>query len=195
LKLTIVIPTYSSEVHGWCETAAANAKVWKEHCDELIITEDGQYCQELHEVADLYILHPRLWPADNMNLGWKIALARGADYVLIMDSDVKYVSGDVRELCIPDAIGAASIVQHPESVSVAPILCVPKEVTAKMGVYDSQGGKHGLYHFDADFQQRTLQYGVHLIGVRTVKVDHEGGMTTKHVFDNPCGHEHNSGRL
>lgn len=195
-KLTIVIPTYSGPNHGWCENAAANAKVWKEHCDELIITEDGRYCEGLHEVADLYILHPRLWPADNMNLGWKIALDRGADYVLIMDSDVKYFTGNVRDLCVPDQVSVPAVIQHPDSVSIAPCLCVPKEVTAKVGMYDSQGGKHGLYHFDADLHQRlTWGHSVNVVGIKSVRIDHEGGMTTKHVFDNPCGHEHNSGKL
>ena len=194
-KLTIVIPTYSGPNHGWCENAAANARVWKEHCDELIITEDGRYCEGLHEVADLYILHPRLWTADNANLGWKIALDRGADYVILMDSDVKYFIGDLREMCQPGVVTCPAVVQHPDSVSVAPMLCVPKEVTAKMGMYDSAGGKHGLYHFDADFQHRLNANGIPLLPVRSVRIDHEGGMTTKQVFERPCGHEHNSGKL
>lgn len=194
-KLTLVVPTYSDTHHGWCLAAAANIAVWKKHVDEVIITEDGQYCEELHRLADLYVLHPRLWPADNMNLGWKIALDRGADYVLIMDSDVKYFTGVVRDLCIPGEIGVPAVIQHPDSVSVAPCLCVPKEVTAQVGMYNSEGGKHGLYHFDADFQQRITIAGIPLVGVKSVRINHEGGMTTKHVHDNPCGHEHNSGRV
>lgn len=194
-KLTLVVPTYSDTHHGWCDTVTQNVAVWKQHVDEVILTEDGQYCEGLHRLADLYLLHPRLWPADNMNLGWKIALDRGADYVLIMDSDVRYTQGNVRDLCVPGSIGVPAINQHPDTVSVAPALCVAKEVTAQVGMYNSEGGKHGLYHFDADFQQRITIARIPLVGVKSVRVDHEGGMTTKHVFDNPCGHEHNSGNL
>jgi hypothetical protein len=190
MKLTIVIPTYSDGHHGWCDMAAENARVWKEHCDELIISEDGLYCEKLHHLADVYVMHPRLWVADNINLGWEIALARGADYVLLMDSDVKYFYGDVRELCIPGAIGVPAVIQHPDSVSVAPMLCVPKEVTAKMGMYDSQNGKHGLYHFDADFQARTAYHQISVIGIKSVRIDHAGGATTSQILDRPCGHEH-----
>ena len=187
MKLTIVIPTYSDGPHGWCDMAATNARVWKDHCDELIITEDGTYCQQLHDLADLYILHPRLWVPENMNLGWKTALGRGADFVIMMDSDVEYVSGDLHDLCVPGKVAVPRIVQHPESISVAPMLSVPREVALERGYYNNGGGKYNLYHFDADYQSRILDL---LTGVKTVKISHVGGATTKSILERPCGHEH-----
>lgn len=181
IRIAIVIPAYSksNNTRNWGTMAADTAKGWKDQCHDLIVSEDGDYCPEIHEIADVYILHERYWPADNMNCGWQLALARGADYVALMDSDVKFATGSLRALCIPGQVTVPKIMQHPDSVSVAPILVVPKEVTEQIGMYDSANGAHGLYWFDNNFQARLVGAGIPLVGSKELIVSHKGGATTE----------------
>jgi hypothetical protein len=190
IRIAIVIPTYSvPSPQNWCSMAASNAAGWKEQCHDLIISEDGEYCPQLHEIADVYILHPRYWTAENANIGWQLALARGADYVALMDSDVVFHGGSLKELCIPNQITVPTVAQHPDQVSVAPMLVVPKEVTAQIGIYDSAGGKHGLYWFDNNFQARITAAKIPLERSKSLIISHEGGATTRflHPDDRPKG--------
>lgn len=180
-KIAVVIPTFSSN-QTRCAIAAKTAASWKDQCDDLILTEDSAYCYDLHVLADLYLLHDQLWPAANMNLGWQIALSRGADYVAIMDMDAYWVSGDLREACIPGKVVVPSIVQHPETVTVAPMLIVPKEVAAERGFYYADKFPR-LQSFDADYHVRV---GDILVQSRQLKVFHEGGCVTGNIpYEHP----------
>lgn len=179
-RIAVVIPTYSiPNPQNWCNMAADTATGWKDQCHDLIISEDGDYCAQLHDIADVYIMHPRYWPAENMNIGWQLALARGADFVAIMDSDVKFSLGSLRELCIPGQVTVPTISQHPGTVTVAPMLVVPKEITEQIGMYDSAGGRHALYWFDNNFQARLQAAQIPLVGSKSLVVWHEGGSTTR----------------
>lgn len=181
MRVAVVIPSFSSD-QGRGAIAANTAQTWRDQCDDLIITEDSGYWFELHRIADLYILHKQLWPAGNMNLGWQIALARGADYVAIMDMDAYRVSGDLREACIPGKVVVPSIVQHPETASVAPMLIVPKEIAAERGFYNAEKFPR-LQSFDADYHVRV---GDLVVQSRQLKVFHEGGSVTGNVpYEHP----------
>lgn len=180
-KVAVVIPSFSdNQTRG--AIAATTAKTWRDQCDDLIITEDSGYWYELHAIADLYILHKQLWPAGNMNLGWQIALARGADFVAIMDMDAYRVSGSLREACVAGKVVVPSIVQHPETVSVAPMLIVPKEIAVERGYYDAERFPR-LQSFDADYHVRV---GDILVQSRQLKVHHDGGSVTGNIpYEHP----------
>jgi hypothetical protein len=168
-----VIPAYSTSqaLGDWC---VRTIESWKPQVDDVIISEDGYYHRPIHEIADLYILHDRLWPAKSMNLGWQVALMRGADFVAIMDLDAHWVSGSLREACVPGRVIVPSIVQHPETVSIGPMFIVPKEVATERGFLNGERFPR-LQSFDADYQVRVNDI-IHQS--RQLKVFHEGGATT-----------------
>lgn len=173
-KVAVVIPSYSDSIlHG--EWAAKTALTWKPLCDDLIISDDAGYYEALHQVADLYLLHEQLWCADNMNLGWKVALARGADFVAIMDMDAHWVSGSLRDACIPGKVTVPSIVQHPDTVNIGPMFIVPKEIAAERGFLSNGDGNWKTAWFDADYHQRVVDI---ITQVPELKVFHEGGSVT-----------------
>lgn len=138
-KIAVIVPTFTlTEQLG--KMAADNARIWKTQCDDLIITEDGGgYYRDLARTADLYMLHQNLGPAANMNLAWKTAVMRGAEYVAIADSDVTWAGGSLRDLCIPGKIGVpVKSKVGPERISVtliAPMLVVPRLVAIERGIY------------------------------------------------------------
>ena len=100
-QLSVVIPTWS----GTPELAAMAlelCKVVRPMCDELIVTEDaGAYYRGLQEISDLYLMHPNLGDVVNINLGMRVS--RG-DYVISINSDCEILSGNLRDLCIPDRV-------------------------------------------------------------------------------------------
>lgn len=180
-RVAVVIPAYSSPTANG-EWAARTAQTWKDQCDDLIITEDGGYSEACHHVADLYLLHEQLWPAKNMNLGWQIALMRGADYVAIMDLDAHRVSGSLREACVPGKVMVPSIVQHIETISIGPMFIVPKEIAEERGFLDPEKGPR-LQWFDADYHVRVNDI---ISQSRQLKVYHDGGSVTGvHPYHNP----------
>jgi hypothetical protein len=144
MKVAVIVPTFTMD-EDLGKMAADNAKIWKTQCDDLIITEDdGGYYRDLARAADLYMLHRNLGVAANMNLAWKVALVRGADYVAIADSDVTWKEGSLKNLCIPGKIGVPVIDKvGPRAIGtsiIAPMLVVPKEVAAERGIYNDGGG-------------------------------------------------------
>ena len=173
MKVAVVIPAYSSDP-GLGAWATRTALTWKPLCDDLIISEDGNFHQELHDIADVYDVHEQLWPAKNMNLGWQIALERGADFVAIMDLDAHWVSGSLRDACLPGKVMVPSIVQHPDTVSIGPMFIVPKEVAAERGFLDPIKGPR-LQSFDADYHVRVNDI---IFQSRQLRVYHDGGSVT-----------------
>jgi hypothetical protein len=117
-----------------------------------------------------------------MNLGWQIALMRGADYVAIMDLDAHWVEGSLREACLPGKVIVPSIVQHPETVSIGPMFIVPKEIAAERGFLDPIKGPR-LQSFDADYHVRVNDI---IFQSRQLKVHHDGGCVTGvHPYEHP----------
>lgn len=99
-SLSVIIPAWSG-TPGLVEMTLNLAKQVKPMCDELVISEDGPYTKELQEIADIYLLHPRLGHGGNLNLGFR---ASTGDYVALLDSDIEIVSGDIREMCEPGRV-------------------------------------------------------------------------------------------
>lgn len=181
MKVAVVIPSYSSS-QALGEWAARTAQTWRDQCDDLIITEDAGYSEACHFHSDLYMLHEQLWPAKNMNLGWQTALMRGADFVAIMDLDAHWVSGSLREACVPGKVTVPSITQHPETVSIGPMFIVPKEVAESRGFLDPIKGPR-LQSFDADYHVRVNDI---ILQSKQLKVYHAGGSVTGvHPYEHP----------
>lgn len=171
-KLTIVIPAYSRE--GLGEMAAENLEAWDGQCDEIIVSEDWEYCEALAKIADFYILHSTLGTAESTNLAWKMAYERGADFVAIMDTDVRWHSGSLRDLCVRGQVSVPRCVQFPERISVAPMMVVPFGVALFSGYYNPAVG--ALKWFDQDFGSRVRQITKK---VDSLEIDHIGGATVK----------------
>jgi len=168
-NLAIVIPTYSVRP-ALLAMEIDNARVWKTLCEELIVCEDGgEYSQELEEIASEYMYHPNLGVCHNMNLGWALALQNGAEYVIIMDSDVSYVEGDLRSLCVPETVTVPQIIEYPNTEFIAPMLCVPKTVSDRIGLYDCRD--HRNEGFDAELEKIVRPI---VKKVESVKVSHRG---------------------
>lgn len=148
----------------------ANASGWKDKCDELIICEDGgEYSEELEKIATVYMYHPNMGVCHTMNLGWSLALSRGADFVTMMDSDVSWVEGDLRDMCIPGKITVPVVIEYPNTAFIAPMLCTPKEVTAEHGVYDCKNRRNEGFDAEMDKWARPI-----VQRVDSVKVSHRG---------------------
>lgn len=185
MKVAMVVPTLTKDARR-ADMEKHNARIWRKQVDELIILEDGGLVdEELAKIAHIYIYHwDNLGPCNNMNMGWQLAHARGADFVVIADSDVELIQGTVRELCDPLHVVVPTVAQHPTSAAfIAPMLCVPRIITEKIGMYDDRGGAHRNESFDADLGNRYRIYDPLLITkCNEVIIHHEGGATR---FDHP----------
>jgi len=99
-SLSIILPTWSATPE-LTEMALDLAKTIKPMCDELVITEDAMYNKDLAEIADIYILHPRLKHGANLAVGFR---ASTGSYVALIDYDVKLLEGNIRDMCIEDTV-------------------------------------------------------------------------------------------
>ena len=169
-RLSIVIPTYSRNP-ALIQMEIKHATEWRKHCDELIICEDGgEFSQELKDIATEYMYHPNVGVCENMNLGWALALKNGAKFVVIMDSDVSYVEGNLRDLCIPGKVTVPQVIEFPHSSIIAPMLCVAREVALERGLYHC-GKDYRNEGFDPELYERVKDI---FEGVHSVKVSHRG---------------------
>lgn len=173
-RIAIVIPTCSKD-QGLGILAAKTGSGWRALADDLICVEDWNYQATVDGASDVYIISRDRGVAVNTNLGWKMALGRGADYVAMMDMDCSWVEGSLREACIPGHVTVPSLLQFPDAVNIGPMFIVPKEVAGEYGFLDERGGDWKNKWFDAD-------YGIRVFGimtqVRSLRVDHPGGIIT-----------------
>lgn len=98
--LSVVVPAWSATPEIVEMTLGLADRV-RPMCDELVISEDGPYCQALEDIADIYLLHPRLGHGANLNLGFR---ASTGEYVALLDSDIKIESGSLRDMIIPEKV-------------------------------------------------------------------------------------------
>lgn len=101
MQLSVVIPAWS----GTPQLAKMTLNLCKQvrsMCDELIVSEDGDYNKALDDICDYYLVHRRLGHALNLSSGIKAA---SGDFIAPIDSDVVITKGTLRDLCIPEKAG------------------------------------------------------------------------------------------
>jgi glycosyltransferase involved in cell wall biosynthesis len=99
--LSVVIPAWSGNEVITAMTIDLCRYV-RDQCDELIVSEDGEYHKEIEDIADVYLQgHPRLGHVKNLNLGFE---ASTKDFVAMLDNDIRIESGNLRDLCVPEKL-------------------------------------------------------------------------------------------
>jgi glycosyltransferase involved in cell wall biosynthesis len=174
-RLSMVIPTYSA-TEELTEMALACAKSFREQVDELIITEDSNiYNEELHRIADQYILHPNLGYSGNTNRGWRLSTG---DFTLIVNSDTSLNRGSLGDLCIAGTITSPIMLEsssHSNANVSGAFFCVPRNLWYPDRIFDEHTTKFegaDTVLFNRWFNEiRDLKLEV----IKTVVVDHISG--------------------
>jgi hypothetical protein len=184
---TIVIPTYTANLELE-EMAVRCATSYRPFCDNLIICEDGMnYSERLKELADVYIYNKlNVGFTKNVNRGWRYAQG---DYVGIVSSDTYLLSGNPRDLCIPDKVTSPMIGNQEISNLAGPFWVTPKNITEKLG-YLIEGMK--TYYSDTEYDERVKNYfqkvpsvTIHHLGAQSVTAAGVAGNmdADKEVYD------------
>lgn len=176
MGLQIVIPTYTTNDH--LEKMAYDfATSYKQQGAKIIICEDGQRASKwLMDLADHYIYNKdNVGFTKNVNRGWKYALANGAEYVGIVNSDTYWLSGNLDDLCIPDTVTSPVLENQTfgNKQVRGSFFVVPRTVSDKIGFLDES---MKTYFSDQDYADKTL----HIFKeIETVKVYHMGAESMK----------------
>ncbi len=171
-KFTIVIPTYILNKHLKDLALEAMAS-YREFCDEIIVIDDGgMLCPEFLELCDVYIYNKdNVGFTKNVNRGWKYALANGADYVAIVNSDTQLMAGDLRELCIPGKVTSPEIINQYIERLAGPFWVTPKEIAEERGFLLEE---MKTYSSDSEYDVRVSDI---FEKVPSVKIFHEQAQT------------------
>src|SRR5579859_6760238 len=183
MKLSAIIPCFSV-TEELKDMALDCAKRIRDQVDELIITEDAdQYWPELHQIADHYLLHPRLGYIKNSNLAWK--MATGAQ----INSDALLVEGNMRDLMV-DGIGIPYVVEAMQqnrastSQAIGIFFVVPRPVFERYGMWDTGLGDD----YNTELLDRYQFHGHPLIRIDSVRVSHPtAGATSYRALDRFTG--------
>ena len=171
MKLSIVIPTYTLTKD--LEKIALRATLsYRKQADEVIISEDGgKFSLQLMKVADIYCYGKHnVGFTKNVNRGWKLA---SGDFVAIVNSDTKLVSGNLKDLCIKGKVTSPKIVnQHIDGLA-GPFWVTPKEVTKEKG-YLIEAMR--TYYSDEEYKRRVAKI---FQKVPSVKIEHRQAQTVK----------------
>lgn len=178
VQLSVIIPTWTGN-QELADMAYELCQRVRPDCDELIVTEDADvYDERLHKISDVYVMHPNLGFTRNVNLG--LHIARG-DYMAVINSDVKNIEGNIRDLCIPDKV-VSPVVRHMTYVPYfhGAFFVIPRTVLEdpRYGYLDCSQRDHDS---DISYQHRTIelfQYGT------AVKVDHVNSSRSFHFKNN-----------
>lgn len=138
--LSVIIPCWSV-TPNLTQMALALAKQVRPMCDELIITEDGKYSEELKEIATKYLIHPRLGHGANLRLGLESATC---DFVAMIDSDIEILKGNLKDLCVPNEIITPEW-NRKDSIMKSNLLgwflVAPREILMKYPPFDLSAGE------------------------------------------------------
>jgi len=167
----MVIPAWSG-TQELTDMLVRCMKSFQSQVDELIVTDDSNiYHQEIHGLADIYLLHKKLGYTKNINLGWKIATG---DFVALVNSDTELISGSLGDLCVPGVLAYPILneVPNPNPQMCGPFFVLPRNLFEKYGMFDIQ-----FYDDGADYELwgRYKINGVPTQRVMSVEVKHIGG--------------------
>lgn len=155
-NLVLLIPTYTKD--DKLEKMTYDfATTYKQQGAKIIICEDGQRKSKwLMDLADTYIYNSdNVGFTKNVNRGWKYALANGADYVGIVNSDTYWLKGDLNDLCIPNMVTSPILENqtfHKYQLRGS-FFVVPKSVSNKFGFLDES---MKTYCSDQDYADKTI---------------------------------------
>jgi len=165
-KLILVIPTYTKD--DKLEKMAYDfATTYKQQGANIIICEDGQLKSKwLMDLADVYIYNKEnVGFTKNVNRGWKYALANGADYVGIVNSDTYWLSGKLDDLCVPDTVTSPILENQTfgNKQLRGSFFVVPKTVSGRIGFLDES---MKTYFSDQDYADKTIHFFKEIESVR-----------------------------
>jgi len=164
--LTLVIPTYTKDEKLERMTFDF-ATTYKQQGANIVICEDGQIKSKwLLDLADYYIYNKEnVGFTKNVNRGWKYALASGADYVAIVNSDTYWMSGRLEDLCVPDRITSPILENQtfPHPQLRGSFFVVPKTVSDRVGFLDES---MKTYFSDQDYANKTMDIFKEIESVR-----------------------------
>lgn len=119
-----------------------------------------------------------------VNQGLK--LAKG-DYLMVVNNDIQWVYGDLKDLCIPDTVTSPLVNDVPQNFWGC-FFCIPRNIYEEIGGLDEQF-EIGYYE-DDDYIKRLEQAGIEMrsvyCNIRTL------GGNTMEKFDVPKLMEANS---
>jgi len=171
IKISMVIPCYTVSDHlvGLAVDAATS---YRDQVDELIIVEDGdRYVKELHDLADIYVLYKNnVGFTKNVNRGWDLA---SGDFVMIVSSDTKLKSGELKNLCIKDKVTSPEIINQGIPFLAGPFFVVPKEVKEERGTLLED---MKTFSSDSEYDHRVRDI---FQKVNSVKIFHHMAQTVK----------------
>lgn len=136
--LSVVIPAWSG-TQKLADMLLSLCETIRPMCDELIVTEDsGNTSQFIERLADAYLVHPRLGQAGNLAEGIKVSTG---EFVALIDSDMRIVSGTLKDLCIPGHIVSPASVQRRADEMVGWFVVSPRQFLIELLPYEqpSQG--------------------------------------------------------
>lgn len=169
---SILVPTYSP-TEELSEMAVELCKTLRNHCDELIVCEDTEnFWPNLQAVCDVYVIHKNWGFTKNVNTG--LRLAQG-DYVAVINSDVKLLEGNLRDMCQPDYVTMPVAIDGWHNGELyGGFFVLPKTIIQKYG-YLNEEYRH--FYSDAEYSNRIRH---HLLICQGIKISHPGGKSYRY---------------
>jgi glycosyltransferase involved in cell wall biosynthesis len=149
MKLSLIVPTYT--INKELEMLASMClSSFFDQVDEIIVSEDGGfYSPEIERLCNVYIYsHDNVGFTKNVNRAWKLATG---DYFAIVNSDVTYLSGNIKDLCVPGKVTSPETRGQPTPKMAGHFFVVPKEIKEKYGTLDES---MKMFCSDADYEKR-----------------------------------------
>jgi len=176
MKLSCVFPTYSYSKR-LTDMAISCVQGFKPFADEVIISEDGgEWNNDLRYLADTYIYNKSNGGfTKNVNTGWKCS--RG-EYTAIISSDTRYISGNLKDLCIPGRVTSPVIVNQQVNLLAGSFFVVPKDIAEQRGLLNES--MH-TYWSDTDYERRIQDI---FTRVDSVQIEHYQAQTVTEVGRN-----------
>ena len=171
---SILIPTYSP-TEGLAQMALDLCKQLRPFCDELIVNEDTEnYWPELQKISDIYLMHKNLGFTKNVNMGLRVA---SGDFIAVVNSDVKYLEGNVRDLCKEGYVTSpecVDMVGHP--ALYGGFFVLPRQVIKDYGYLNEV---HTHYGSDTEYARDVRKI---FIAIPSVKITHKPGKGVSYKY-------------
>lgn len=151
-KISVIIPHYpfNDEINDTlkkCETSLS-------HYDELVL-----------------VVNDKIGFAKAVNYGLK--LAKG-DYLMVVNNDIVWRTGDLRELCIPNVVTSPTVNSKDQKFWGC-FFCIPRNIYEKIGGLDEQF-EIGYFE-DDDFIKRLELAGVEMRCINSCDIVTRGSST------------------